>query len=61
MLRWVPGIAGTDYRMVASALIFKLLIMIFLIFIIVLVRNHNIQAAGKMQYLIGPSIWDVGK
>ena len=61
MLRWVPCVAGTDYRMFASVLILKLLRMRFLIFIVVLVRNHNIQAAAKMQYLIGPSIWSVGK
>lgn len=61
MLRWFPCVAGTDYRMVASALILNLLIMRFLIFIVVLVRNYNIQAARKMQYMIGPDIWNVGE
>ena len=61
MLHRFPRLAGTDCRTVANALILKLLVMRFLTFIIILVRNYNIQAADKMQYMIPLDICNVAK
>ena len=61
MLRRFHRVEGAGNRVVASVLILKVFVMRFLTFIIILLRNYNIQAADKMQYMIGSDIFNLAK